>query len=144
MQLSYSTSTTNRISAWPRTCMLSRPWLAVTSWLSVQLSLPTLPDVWTKQPSGKLTPIKPAHSGSSIFGYKYTFQTFPNFNSSIAIGLELASHPILTHSAKEIFRYFYGLEDFSDDEFQIYCCWTYLSSIILPQSAWEAVEDADL
>ena len=60
------------------------------------------------------------------------------------MGLELASCPIPPHSAKEIFKYFFGLEDMLDDEFLICCRRTYPHSIILPQSAWEVVEEADL
>ncbi|KAB2600347.1 F-box protein [Pyrus ussuriensis x Pyrus communis] len=42
-----------------------------------------------------------------------------NFSSSEAMGLELASRPIPPHLAREIFKYFFGLKDLLDDEFQI-------------------------
>ncbi|KAM2640412.1 hypothetical protein TB1_026797 [Malus domestica] len=45
----------------------------------------------------------------------------PSFNSSTAMGLDLASCPFSFHSAENVFKYFFSLEDLSDDEFQI-CC----------------------
>lgn len=68
----------------------------------------------------------------------------PSFNSSEAMGLQLASRLIPTHSPEEIFKYFFGLEGLSDDKFLIYRRQTYPSSIILLTSTWEEAKEADL
>lgn len=60
------------------------------------------------------------------------------------MGLELASHLIPPHSAEETFKYFFSLEDMLDDKFLVYSHQTYPFSIVLPQSAWEEAEEADL
>lgn len=43
----------------------------------------------------------------------------PSFISFEAMGLQLALHPFPAHSVKGIFKYFFGLEDLSDDEFLV-------------------------
>ncbi|KAM1842672.1 hypothetical protein ACFX13_017331 [Malus domestica] len=67
-----------------------------------------------------------------------------NFSPIEALGLQLASRPAPPHQAEDVFRYLFGLDNLSDDEFLIYRRREYLSSIKLPISAWSADEDADL
>lgn len=60
------------------------------------------------------------------------------------MGLQLASHPTLTHLTEEIFKYFFAQDDLTNDEFLV-CRWrNYHSSIRLPTSAWKESEDANL
>ena len=61
-----------------------------------------------------------------------------------ALGLQLASRPVPPHQAEEVFKYFFGLEDFSDDEFLICRRRSYPASLNLPSSAWGESEDKDL
>ncbi|KAM1833668.1 hypothetical protein ACFX13_023463 [Malus domestica] len=85
---------------------------------------------------GKIDP----HQNSLLWVFQLWLQVYfstlqpevPSFNSSEAMVLELASSPILTHSVEKNFKYFFGLEDLLDDEFQICNNRTYPSSIILP------------
>ena len=48
------------------------------------------------------------------------------------------------HQAEEVFKYFFGLEDFSDDEFLVCRRRNYSSSINLPTSVWSDGEDGAL
>lgn len=92
------------------------------------------------------------HQNGPLWAFQLWLQVYfpslrreiPNFSPSESMGLELASRLIFTHSAEDIFRYFFDLEDLSNNEFQIWYRRTYLSSIILPQSTWEAANDTDL
>lgn len=85
---------------------------------------------------GKIDP----HQNGSLWVFQLWMQVYfsklrpevPSFNSSDAMGLELASCPVPTHFAEEIFKHFFGLEDLSDNEFQIAHRQTYLSFTIHP------------
>lgn len=67
-----------------------------------------------------------------------------DFSATEALGLQLASHPASHHNAEEVFKYFFNLDAFSDDEFLICRRREYPSSIVLPSSAWDKDEDAGL
>ena len=67
-----------------------------------------------------------------------------NFSSTEALGLQLASKPVLPYRAEKVFKYLFGLEDFSDNEFLICRRRDYFSSVKLPTSAWSESEDATL
>ncbi|KAM2420028.1 hypothetical protein ACFXTH_026534 [Malus domestica] len=62
------------------------------------------------------------------------------FSHTKALGPQLASRPTPPHQAEEVFRYLFALDDLSNDEFLIYRCREYPSSIRLPSSAWGANE----
>ena len=64
--------------------------------------------------------------------------------STEALGLQLAPRPVPPHRAEDVFKFFFGLADFSDDEFLICRRREYPASIILPSSAWKEAEDAAL
>ena len=68
----------------------------------------------------------------------------PDFSSTEAIGLQLAPHPLPPHRAEEVFKYFFNLEDFCDDEFLICLHREHSSSIKLPSLTWDDDEDATL
>ncbi|KAM2045842.1 hypothetical protein ACFX1T_009991 [Malus domestica] len=67
-----------------------------------------------------------------------------DFSPTEALGPQLASRPIPPHRAEEIFKFFFALDDLSNDEFLICRRRAYPSSVRLPISAWSADEDADL
>ncbi|KAM1658871.1 hypothetical protein ACFXTN_042984 [Malus domestica] len=67
-----------------------------------------------------------------------------DFLPTEALGPQLASRPTPHHQAEEVFRYFFTLDDLSNDEFLICRRREYPSSIKLPTSMWGADEDADL
>ncbi|KAM1575627.1 hypothetical protein ACFX10_032034 [Malus domestica] len=67
-----------------------------------------------------------------------------DFLPTEAFGLQLASRPAPPHQAKEVFKYFFALDDLSNDEFLICRRREYPSSIRLPASVWGTDEDADL
>ncbi|KAM2963582.1 hypothetical protein FF2_021492 [Malus domestica] len=70
--------------------------------------------------------------------------TIIDFSPTEALGPQLASRPTPHHQAEEVFRYFFALDDLSNDEFLICHRREYPSSIKLPTSVWGADEDADL
>ncbi|KAM2598785.1 hypothetical protein TB2_037281 [Malus domestica] len=70
--------------------------------------------------------------------------TMADFSPEEALGPQLALRPIPPHQAEEVFRYFFALDDLSDDEFFICRRREYPSSIRLPTSAWGADKKADL
>ncbi|KAM2111842.1 hypothetical protein ACFX1R_014416 [Malus domestica] len=67
---SYFTGTTSlsvvlsQISVWSKMCQWRKPWLLVTLWRSVRLSLPTFCAAWLKQPS-----TRSIHSRTDLSGY---------------------------------------------------------------------------
>ncbi|KAM2235030.1 hypothetical protein ACFXTI_013226 [Malus domestica] len=67
-----------------------------------------------------------------------------NFSSAEVLDLQVASRPVPPRQAKDVFRYFFGLDTRFDDEFLIYRHREYPLSIKLPTSAWSADENADL
>ena len=67
-----------------------------------------------------------------------------DFSPTEALGLQLASRPAPSHRAEEVFKFFFGLEDFSDDEFLVCRRREYPASIKLPSLAWSESEDAVL
>ncbi|KAM1746859.1 hypothetical protein ACFX11_013450 [Malus domestica] len=67
-----------------------------------------------------------------------------DFSQTEALGPQLASRPTPPHQAEEVFKYFFALDDLSNDEFLICCRRDYHSSVRLPISMWGADEDADL
>ena len=60
------------------------------------------------------------------------------------MSLQLGSRPTPTHSVEEIFKYFFDLDNLTNDEFLIYRQRNYPSFIRLPTYAWEETEDAYL
>ncbi|KAM1945518.1 hypothetical protein ACFX13_000497 [Malus domestica] len=70
--------------------------------------------------------------------------TIADFSPKEALVPQLAFRAIPPHQAEEVFKYFFALDDLSDDEFLICRRREYPSSIRLPTSAWGADEDADL
>ncbi|KAM1966171.1 hypothetical protein ACFX15_046425 [Malus domestica] len=67
-----------------------------------------------------------------------------SFSSTEALGLQVTSRPVPPHQAEDVFRYLFGLDALSNDEFLICRRREYPLSIKLPTSAWSADEDADL
>ncbi|KAM2796684.1 hypothetical protein COP1_007786 [Malus domestica] len=67
-----------------------------------------------------------------------------DFSPTEALGPQLAFRPTPPHQAEEVFRYFFDLDDLSNEEFLICRRREYPSSIKLPTSMWGADEDADL
>ncbi|KAM2322441.1 hypothetical protein ACFXTH_019109 [Malus domestica] len=70
--------------------------------------------------------------------------TIVDFSPMEAFGPQLASRPTPPHQAEEVFRYFFTLDDLSNDELLICRRQEYPLSIRLPTSMWGADEDADL
>nr|XP_017186916.1 uncharacterized protein LOC108173043 [Malus domestica] len=70
--------------------------------------------------------------------------TIIDFSPTEVLGPQLASRPTPPYQAEEVFRYFFALDDLSNDEFLICRRREYPSSIKLPTSVWGADEDADL
>ena len=118
------------------------------TWRSARLFLPIYCVAWPKQPSTRSTPTRMGLSRSSNSGCKLTSPHFGQrsltFSSTEAFGLQLAPHLLPPHRAEEVFKYFFGLEDFSDDEFFVCRHREYPSSTKLPSSIWDDDEDATL
>ncbi|KAM0968542.1 hypothetical protein ACFX13_017183 [Malus domestica] len=70
--------------------------------------------------------------------------TIADYSPKETFDPQLAFQPIPSYQAEEVFRYFFALDDLSDDEFLICCRREYPSSIRLLTSAWGTDEDADL
>ncbi|KAM2294087.1 hypothetical protein PS2_033641 [Malus domestica] len=58
----------------------------------------------------------------------------PNLQSTAALGLQLAPRPVPPHRAEKVFKHFFNLDVFSDDEFLICRRQEYPHSIRLPIS----------
>ena len=97
-----------------------------------------------------VTKIDP-HQNSPLWVFQLLLQVYfttlrpeiPSFKTTEAFGLQLASGPAFLHSTEEVFKYFFGLENLSN-EFLIYRRQEYPSSIKISSSAWDKTEDADL
>ncbi|KAM2380727.1 hypothetical protein ACFX1X_041853 [Malus domestica] len=70
--------------------------------------------------------------------------TIADFLPREALSPQLVFQPIPHHQAEEVFRYFFALDDLSNDEFLICRRQEYPSSIRLPTTAWSADKDANL
>ena len=67
-----------------------------------------------------------------------------SFHPAEALGPQLATRPIPPHRAEEIFKFFFGLTELSDDEFLICRRRNYPKSICLPSEAWDVETDLTL
>ncbi|KAM1563129.1 hypothetical protein COP1_037732 [Malus domestica] len=154
MRLSSSIGTTstfvvlNQTNAWSRTYRWSRPWLVVTPCHLAPTFLPISSAAWLRRPFTRSTHTRMVPSGSFNSGCKFTSPPFDRQSSiscqrkRLGLSWPLDQHP--PHQAEEVFRYFFALDDLSNDEFLICHRREYPSSIKLPTSMWGADEDADL
>ena len=89
------------------------------------------------------------HQNEPLWLFQLWLQTYfttlrpdvPSFPSNEALGLWLASKPAPPHRAEEIFKYFFSLEEFSDDEFLTCRRRDYHSFIKLPTTVWSESRD---
>ncbi|KAM2225321.1 hypothetical protein ACFXTH_019321 [Malus domestica] len=80
------------------------------------------------------------HQNCPLWVFQFWLQVYfatlrpeiPSFKTTQTLGLQLASRPAPPHSVEEIFKYFFDLEDLSNDEFLI--CRAVIKSTHLPSN----------
>ncbi|KAM1014147.1 hypothetical protein ACFX2C_044186 [Malus domestica] len=144
----------NLTNAWSRTCRWPKPWLvaeALASGHALSLSSNILAHLFRCLAKMTLHKIYPYQNGP-LWVFQFWLQVYfaslwpaiVDFSLTEALGPQLVSRPTPPHQAEEVFRYFFALDDLSNDEFLICRRREYPSSIRLPTSMWGVDEDADL
>ena len=116
---------------------------ALASGLSLALSPAILAHLLRCLADATIQQIDP-HQNGPLWVFQLWLQTYfvtlrpdiPSFPVDEALGLPLASKPVPPHQAEDVFKYLFGLEEFSDDEFLVCRRRAYPSFISLPIVAW--------
>ena len=122
---------------------------ALASGLSLALSPAILAHLLRCLADATIQQIDP-HQNGPLWVFQLWLQTYfvtlrpdvPSFPVDEALGLSLASKPVPPHQAEDVFKYLFGLEDLSDDEFLVCRRRAYPSFISLPTVAWGEDENA--